>query len=379
MAEKRKQNRLLSLDILRGLTIAAMIIVNNPGSWSHMYAPLDHAEWNGVTPTDFIFPFFMFIMGVSMCFSLKKYNYTLTSESFLKVLKRGLGIYLVGILIILFAQLCRSGHIHFDGMRLTGVLARLAVCYFFAAFIALSVKEKYITPTIVVILLGYAVLLLLGHGFDQTGQNILSRVDSSVLGEHMYRYSPDKEFNFDPEGFLSTLPGIAHVLIGYLVGKMLMRPISLSEKIEKLFLFGVASIIIAYLLQYGCPLNKRVWSPTFVLMTCGAGSAMLALFTWLLDVKGITRWSKFFAVIGINPLFCFVLSDIYAIGFSAWKLPIPKGEDSFYNIHGAICHFLLNPIFGSGKLSSLMYSIVILLLTWVVAWVLYKKKIYIKL
>ncbi|MBP3774544.1 MAG: DUF1624 domain-containing protein [Bacteroidaceae bacterium] len=379
MAEKRKQNRLLSLDILRGLTIAAMIIVNNPGSWSHMYAPLDHAEWNGVTPTDFIFPFFMFIMGVSMCFSLKKYNYTLTSESFLKVLKRGLGIYLVGILIILFAQLCRSGHIHFDGMRLTGVLARLAVCYFFAALIALSVKEKHLTPTIVVILLGYAVLLLLGHGFDQTGQNILSRVDSAVLGEHMYRYSPDKEFNFDPEGFLSTLPGIAHVLIGYLVGKVLMRPISLSEKIEKLFLFGVASIIIAYLLQYGCPLNKRVWSPTFVLMTCGAGSAMLALFTWLLDVKGITRWSKFFAAIGINPLFCFVLSDIYAIGFSAWKLPIPKGEDSFYNIHGAICHFLLNPIFGSGKLSSLMYSIVILLLTWVVAWVLYKKKIYIKL
>ena len=140
----RKSSRLLSLDILRGITISAMIIVNNPGSWSHMYYPLDHAEWNGVTPTDFIFPFFMFIMGVSMCFSLKKYDFKLSSTSFLKVLKRGVGIYLVGILIILFAQLCR-GNIHFDGMRLTGVLARLAVCYFLAALVALSVKPKWIT------------------------------------------------------------------------------------------------------------------------------------------------------------------------------------------------------------------------------------------
>ena len=108
-------------------------------------------------------------------------------------------------------------------------------------------------------------------------------------------------------------------------------------------------------------------------------SALLALFIWLLDVRGLTRWSKFFTIIGINPLFCFVLSDIYAIGFSAWKLPLPKGEDSFFNVHSAICHFLLNPIFGNGKLGSLMYSIVILMLTWGVAWILYKKKIYIKL
>ncbi|MBQ1815916.1 MAG: DUF1624 domain-containing protein [Bacteroidaceae bacterium] len=377
IAEKNS-SRLLSLDILRGITIAAMIIVNNPGSWSRMYYPLDHAEWNGVTPTDFIFPFFMFIMGVSMCFSLKKYDFKLTSTSFWKILRRGLGIYLVGILIILFAQTCR-GHIHFDGMRLTGVLARLAVCYFFAALIALSVKPKWVNPIILVILIGYTLVLLLGHGFDQTAENILSKVDSSILGNHMYRYSPDNAFNFDPEGFLSSLPGIAHVLIGYQIGKVLLRPIDIHEKMEKLFLFGTVAMILAFLLQYGCPLNKRVWSPTFVLMTCGAGSAMLALLTYVLDVKGIKKWSTFFNAIGMNPLFCFVLSDIYAIGFSAWKLPIPKEDGNLYNIHGAICHFLLNPVFGTTKLSSLMYSIVILFLTWIVAYVLYKKKIYVKL
>ncbi len=375
---EKKSTRLLSLDILRGITIAAMIIVNNPGSWSRMYYPLDHAEWNGVTPTDFVFPFFMFIMGVSMCFSLKKYNFNLTLTSFLKIFKRAVGIYLVGILIILFAQTCR-GHIHFDGMRLTGVLARLAVCYFFAALIALSCKPKWINYLIFIILIGYTLLLLLGHGFDQTSQNILSRVDSNVLGNHMYRYSPDNDFNFDPEGFLSSLPGIAHVLIGYQIGKVLLQSIDIHEKIERLFLFGVTAMIMAFLLQYGCPLNKKVWSPTFVLMTCGAGSAMLALLTYILDVKGIKNWSSFFKVIGVNSLFCFVLSDIYAIGFSAWKLPIPREDGSLYNIHSAICHFILNPVFGTTKLSSLLYSLIILLLTWVVAYVLYKKKIYVKL
>ncbi len=376
--ETKKNGRLLSLDILRGITIAAMIIVNNPGSWSSMYYPLDHAEWNGVTPTDFIFPFFMFVMGVSMCFSLKKYDYKLSSQAFLKVLKRGLGIYIVGILIILFAQICR-GNIHFEGMRLTGVLARLAVCYFLAALVALSVKPKYLNPIIIFILVAYAILLLVGHGFDQTGENILSKVDAAILGDHMYRYSPDNDFNFDPEGFLSSFPGIAHVLIGFQIGKVLMKPLTVQEKMEKLFLFGVAVMIFAYLFQYGCPLNKRVWSPTFVLMTCGAGSAMLALLTWLLDVKGIKKWSGFFHVIGMNPLFCFVLSDIYSIGFSAWKLPIERADGGMYSIHGAICRLLLNPVFGEGKLSSLMFSIVILLLTWLVAYILYRKKIYVKL
>ena len=159
----QQRQRLLSLDILRGITIAAMIIVNNPGSWSNMYEPLDHAEWSGVTPTDFIFPFFMFIMGVSMCFSLKKYDYKLTSQSFAKVCRRGIGIYLVGIAIGLFSQLARNGAIDITHLRLTGVLARLAFCYFIVALMALTVKTKYFPPIILLILVGYAVLLLCPH------------------------------------------------------------------------------------------------------------------------------------------------------------------------------------------------------------------------
>lgn len=371
--------RLLSLDILRGITIAAMVLVNNPGTWEHMYTPLDHAAWNGVTPTDFIFPLFMFIMGVSMCFSLKKYNYNLTIASFTKVLRRGILIFLVGIAIGFFAQLCRNGYIDLVNLRFTGVLARLAFCYFIVALIALTLNHKYFPLVIILILLAYTVLLLVGHGFDQTGQNILSRVDQAVLGTHMYHYKPTAAFNFDPEGFFSNIPGIAHVMIGFLVGKMLMKPLSLQEKMEKLFIFGVGTMIVAYLLQYGCPLNKRVWSPTYVLMTCGAGSALLAMLTWILDVHKTQRWSLLFHTIGVNPLFCFVLGDIYSITFSALKLPISKDNGTLYNVHSAICHFLLNPIFGEGKFSSLMYSIVILFLVWCVAEILYHKKIYIKL
>lgn len=377
IAEKNSK-RLLSLDILRGMTIAFMLIVNNPGSWSYMYAPLEHAEWNGVTPTDFIFPFFMFCMGVSMCFSLKKYDFQLSPTAALKIFKRAAGIYIIAILIILFGQVCR-GNIHFEGMRLTGVLARLAICYFFAAIIALSVKPKWVNPIIILILIGYTFLLLLGNGFEQTSENILSRVDVAILGDHMYRYSPENEFNFDPEGFCSTLPGIAHVLIGYQIGKVLMKPLDIHEKMEKLFLFGVIAMVLAFWFQYGCPLNKKVWSPTFVLMTCGAASAMLAVLTWILDVKGIKKWSTFFHAIGVNPLFCFVLYDFYAIGFSAWKLPIAKDDGSLYSIHGAICKLVLDPIFVDEKLSSFMYSVVILALTWIVAYVLYKKKIFVKL
>ena len=378
VSENKKNLRLLSLDVLRGITIAAMIVVNNPGSWSNMYYPLDHAEWNGVTPTDFIFPFFMFIMGVSMCFSLKKYNFRISQEAFEKVLKRALGIYLIGILIILFAQMCR-GNIHFDDLRLTGVLARLAVCYFFSAIVVFSVPVRYINPFIIMILVAYTLLLVVGHGFEQTSENVLSKVDVAMLGSHMYHYNPNNAFNFDPEGILSTIPGVAHVLIGFQIGKMLILPSTLQKKMEKLFLFGVTAMIVAFLLQYGCPLNKRAWSPTFVLMTCGAASTILALLIWILDVKGIKKWSSFFQVIGVNSLFCFVLSDIYSIGFSAWKIPVERLDGGMYNIHAAICHFILNPAFGVGKFSSLMFSLIILLLTWGVAYILYKKKIYVKL
>lgn len=370
------KQRLKSLDILRGITIAAMIIVNNPGSWEHMYTPLDHAEWNGVTPTDFIFPFFMFIMGVSMCFSLKKYNYELNSEAVTKILKRGIGIYLVGLLITICARLGFTGYVDFSTIRLSGVLARLAICYMFASVIALSFKPKTIVWTILTLLVGYAALLLLGNGFAESNENILSKVDMAVLGSHMYAFDVAKEWNFDPEGVLSTIPGIAHVLIGFLVGKMLMKPLKIEEKIYRLLLIGAAGIIVAYLLSYGCPLNKKVWSPTFVLMTCGSGCAMLALLAWIIDVKNKSKWSYFFNVIGVNPLFCYVWADVYAIGFVALKLPV--GNDVM-SVNGIIRDYLISPCFGEEKFGSFMFSVLILLLTWIVAWALYKKNIVVKL
>jgi len=373
------KERLKSLDILRGITIAAMIVVNNPGSWEHMYAPLDHAEWNGVTPTDFIFPFFMFIMGVSMCFSLKRFNYTLNAAAAKKLLLRGVNIYLVGLAIVVCAQLGFRGSLDVGSIRLTGVLARLAICYVLAALVALSVKQ---TRTLVLVifttLVGYTVLLLVGNGFSESMDNLLSRVDVAVLGSHMYAYDAAKDWNFDPEGILSTIPGVAHVLIGFLVGRGLMRSSTKEEKMLKLLLIGGAAIIAAFLLQYGCPLNKKVWSPTFVLMTCGAGCVMIALLTYIIDVKKHERWSYFFHVIGVNPLFCYVMADVYAIGFVAAKLPV-GANGQMLSINGIIRDYLITPCFGDEKFGSLMFALFILLLTWIVAWVLFKKKIIVKL
>lgn len=369
--------RLKSLDILRGITIAAMIIVNNPGSWAHMYSPLDHAEWNGVTPTDFIFPFFMFIMGVSMCFSLSKFEGRFSIDVLLKVVKRGLGLYLVGLLIVVLASLCRKGLVYWPNLRLSGVLARLAVSYVIGSMLVMSCRRLTRLWLIVFVLLAYAFLLLVGHGYDQTSDNILSQVDVALLGTHMYAYDPSNDFNFDPEGLLSTLPSVAHVLIGYEVGRLLKRELTINDKMLRLLLLGSAGMISAFLLQYFLPMNKRLWSPTYVLMTCGAACSLLAILMYIIDVKRYGRCIYFFDVIGVNPLFCFVLADIFAIGFPA--IVVDSAVDGNVTLFGFLRDDVVYALFGSDKFGSLMYSVLILALTWVVALILYRRKIYIRL
>ena len=219
--------RLLALDVMRGITIAGMILVNNPGSWGHAYAPLKHAQWNGLTPTDLVFPFFMFIMGISTYISLKKYNFTFSTPAALKIIKRTIVIFLIGIALNWFALLCYTHNpLPFEQIRILGVMQRLALCYGASALIALLLKHKYIPYLIVVLLVGYFIILITGNGFAYNETNILSIVDRSILGDaHMYQ-----DNHIDPEGLLSTIPSIAHVLIGFCVGKLLMEVIDIHEK-----------------------------------------------------------------------------------------------------------------------------------------------------
>ena len=199
--------RLLALDVMRGSTIAGMILVNNPGSWGYVYSPLKHAQWNGLTPTDLIFPFFMFIMGISTYISLRKYNFTFSTPAALKIIKRTIVIFLIGIAINWFALLCYyHDPLPFAQIRVLGVMQRLALCYGASALIALLIKHKYIPYLIVALLVGYFILLITGNGFAYNETNILSIVDRSILGDaHMYQ-----DNHIDPEGLLSTIPYIAH-------------------------------------------------------------------------------------------------------------------------------------------------------------------------
>lgn len=385
-----KPNRLLSLDVMRGITIAGMILVNNPGSWGHIYAPLEHAEWNGLTPTDLIFPFFMFIMGVSSYFSLRKYDFKFSRQSAWKVVKRAVLIYLIGIALAWFGMTVRGvfneksfaeAAFNFDRIRLLGVLPRLGICYGIGALCALLIKGKALIWTIIGMLVAYTIMLLCGNGYEFSDANIISIVDHKVLGEkHMYRSTiGEVSLKFDPEGLLSTLPSIAHMLIGFICGGIIVKVKDNRDRINQLFIIGALLTFAGFLLSYGLPINKKIWSPTFVLTTCGLASTLLALLIWNIDMNGHKKWCRFFEVFGVNPLFLFCLSGVLAILLGAIKVPYALSESGLTSLHGWIYRCVLVPTFGNETFASLIFAILFVILNWLIGLPLYKKKIYIKL
>lgn len=388
MINTQPSKRLLALDVLRGITIAGMILVNNPGSWSYVYAPLGHAAWNGLTPTDLVFPFFMFIMGISTYISLKKYNFEYSSTAVWKIVKRTLVIFAIGLGLAWFSLICRTWHSlaetelsfaprlwnaisNFEQIRILGVMQRLALSYGVTAIIALTLRHNKIPYLIVTLLVGYFALLLFGRGFEYNETNILSIVDQAILGiNHMY-----KDNNIDPEGLLSTIPAIAHVLIGFCCGRWLLEVKDIRDKMLRLFLVGTVLTCSGFLLSYGCPLNKKVWSPTFVLVTCGLASSFLALLVWIIDVKKHVKWSRFFETFGVNPLFIYVLAGVLSTILG--NIRIPTGE-GLISLHGYLYSMILQPIAGDYP-GSLAFALLFVGICWFVGWILYKKKIYIKI
>ena len=351
--------RLLALDVMRGITIAGMILVNTPGSWQHAYAPLKHAEWIGLTPTDLVFPFFMFIMGISTYISLRKYNFTFSVPAGLKILKRTVIIFLIGIGISWLSILCfQHDPFPIDQIRILGVMQRLALGYGVTAIVALLMKHKYIPYLIAVLLISYFAILALGNGYVYDETNILSIVDRAVLGQaHIYGRSEERRVGKE------------------CTGKLLMEVKDIHEKLERLFLIGTILTFAGFLLSYGSPICKKVWSPSFVLVTCGLGSSFLALLVWIIDIKGYKNWSRFFESFGVNPLFIYVLADILAITLAVIPMTY-QGEAT--SLHGYIYSALLQPVFGD-KGGSLVFALLFVLLNWAIGYILYKKKIYIKI
>ena len=374
------KQRLHALDVLRGLTVAFMILVNTPGTWSHVYAPLCHSPWNGLTLADLVFPAFMFMMGVSMHISLRKYDFRLQKALAWKILRRvivlfclGLFIYgLSGFLATLNNQYGEAGcwQVAFASLadiRILGVLQRLALCYGVAALLVTAVRHRMLPYVIGGILLSYYVVLVVGHGFSRGPENWLAQVDQWLLGlSHMYN-----DHGIDPEGVLSTWPSVAHVLIGFCFGKICLERSGLEHRLNRIFLYASLCLLVGFLLQDLCPLNKKVWSPTFVLVTCGFTALLLAILLWYMDMQGMLRHTLCFDVFGMNPLFCYVLSEVLIILTDYFPLHGHSVHQSAYETLAFLC--------GDNAFTSLLYALLSVCVVGVMGYILYRKKIYIKI
>ena len=362
------QDRLLSLDIFRGMTIFFMIIVNTPGSWSNVYAPLLHAKWDGLTPTDLVFPFFVFIVGVAMSISFNKYHGENRGAWIKKVLKRTTLIFLVGLALNWFPFYNKSIH----DLRIFGVLQRIALAYGFASLIVIFFQKRWIPFIFSFILIIYYIILLAFGGDDPLSLegNASGALDLWLIGEnHVYG---GYGIPFDPEGLLSTLPTIGTVLFGYWVGKVIQAGDGVMGKMKALIPYAVGGILLGIGLNFlGCPINKPIWSSSYVLLTGGLASLSLIILLWVLDYKKWTGWTYIFRAFGKNPLISYVLSGVFIRIFGMIRIE-DKGLYSwlYENVFSQII---------SLKFGSFTQALVYVLFIWLFAWWMYRKDIVVKL
>jgi len=358
--ETTKQ-RLLALDIFRGMTIFFMIVVNTPGSWSHVYAPLLHAKWDGCTPTDLVFPFFLFIVGVSMAYSFRKYSLENRAMWIKKVLRRTLLIFIIGLALNWFPFY----HQHVSELRIFGVLQRIALGYGGAALLVIFFKEKHLPILSIFILVAYWLLMLFGGGEDPLSlqDNLVRKIDLALFGEnHIYG---GYGMPFDPEGLLSSLPSIVTAIAGYLLGKLILSNQSLKTRITKMVVGGIALILLAVAWNYlGCPINKPIWSSSYVLFTAGLAMCFIGLLLTITDLWGRHRWAYPFKVFGLNPLISYVMSSVVAKIIGRIKV-----GDS--NLSAWLYQTIYQPTFGD-KLGSLIFALSIVGIVFIFAYLLYR-------
>ena len=370
--------RLQSIDILRGLTVAGMILVNN--GYGDSFDMLRHSKWNGMTPCDLVFPFFLFIMGVSCFLSLSKSQFTPTAAVLRRVVKRTVLLFAIGLFINWLDHAIEGDVLCFGHLRIWAVLQRIALCYLFVSLFALYANHRYTPHVIVLLLAAYTLLIIYGNGYaEDASVNILAQADLKLFGyDHLYHKSP-----VDPEGLLGTISSVAHVLIGFWCGKLIKGSGTTERKALAVFAVGTVCIIIGYLLTYGLPLNKRIWSPSYVLVTCGLAALLLGLLLSIecrvnsvefLDEpsgeaknsKLYTLNSKLFTVFGVNALALYVCSELLAILFGHFGI-----SDIIYNA--------LHSVIVWDKWASLAYALTFVAINYAIGYALWRNKIFIKL
>ena len=352
--------RLLSLDILRGITVAGMILGNT--GWGESYEMLQHAKWNGLTPCDLVFPFFLFIMGISCYLSLVKSEFKPTPKVLRRIIKRTVLLFAIGLFIHWFDN-ALSGDYGLAHLRIWAVLQRIALCYCAVSLFALFCNHRYTLPVAALLLVIYSAILIFGNGYAEDADiNVLAQTDLRLFGyEHLYHKSP-----VDPEGLLGTISSIAHVMLGFYCGQLIRKKESVEQKVIALFVVGTVLVVAGWLLSYGLPLNKHVWSPSYVMVTCGLASLLQALLMYVIDIQQKKGWTTFFHVFGVNALALYVSSELLAILLGNYGIS--------ETVYGWI-HAVVPPL----KPASLVYAVYFVLLNFAIGYVLYRKKIYIKL
>jgi len=421
-----KNDRIISVDILRGMTILLMIIVNNPGNWGAVYTPLLHAEWNGCTPTDLVFPTFIFVLGIAIPLAMPKKTWN--QETFIKIITRTLRIISLGLflnffskiflfsdnqIVLLFVRLsitilvgyallgnfnpkvklllaiaiftvllflAYSGIESFKDVRLPGVLQRIGIVYLIATVIYLKTELDTQIGITITLLIGYWALLTIvpvpgiGTPNYNEGTNLSSWLDSFLLEGHMYGATK----TWDPEGILSTLPAIATALIGLIIGKLMLTNDSKIEIIKKMAAAALVLTATGLLWSFIFPLNKSLWTSSYVLYSAGIALFILTILHYITEVKGAKKGFFFFLIWGVNPMIVFFLSGILPRALGMISFQNPENADAKISVLSYAYQFWINPNFDNEKSASLTYALLYACLWSLLLWFFYKKKLFFK-
>ena len=344
-----------------------MILVNTPGSWAYIYSPLTHADWHGYTPTDLVFPFFLVAVGLSMSFSFQKFDESSQKSFYIKTVRRTLLIFLIGLALNAFPFIEKD----FSQLRIMGVLQRIAIAYFIASIIVYNVRntKQLIFSAVSILFTYWVILILFGGGSPYSLESNFGRtLDLIILGDaHMWH---GKKIAFDPEGILSSFPAAVSVISGYLLG-LLIRNYKDYELIAKILLISCLIVFIGYAWGLLFPINKSLWTSSYVLVSSGIAGIILGLLIYIIDHRKKSQWALPFEVFGLNPLISFVLSILWVKIYFLIRI---DGTSTYGWLYQNIFKDILNPTFGS-----LIFAITHVVGVWIIAYLLYRKRIVIKL
>jgi predicted acyltransferase len=420
------KERLISLDVFRGFTILLMTIVNNPGSWASIYPPLEHAEWNGCTPTDLVFPFFIFIMGAAISFAMP--DKIFDGATFNKILTRSLRIFCLGLFLNFFSKielfgwegiplllgrllitmgvsyallgnfsqkiktylalsifvvllfLAYSGIEAFREVRIPGVLQRIGIVYFFVAILYLKTSQKTQILTALMLLLVYWGLMALvpvpgiGVANFEKGTNLAAWLDGAILEGHMWSFSK----TWDPEGILSTIPAIATGIIGLLIGQLINLPIPKLEIVKKMILVGLTITVLGALWGLLFPINKSLWTSSYVLYTSGLAILCLTILYYVIEIADYKKWTKLFLIWGVNPMIVFFFSGIIPRVLGMIEIQNPEIAAEQINLKDYFYNFCIVPFFNNPMSASLAFALVYVILWSFILWVFYKYNLIFK-